>query len=196
MRLTIFTTPVLSPLLKRFSILVLRLAGWTLVGQMPTNTPKSVVIAAPHTSNWDLPYTLMVAFALDLNIHWMGKIQIFRFPFQGLMKWLGGIAVDRSQSTNMVSASAQTLRDAKGELHLVVPPEGTRAQSRHWKTGFYYIALEAQVPIVLGFLDFDSKTSGLGPALLPTGDLEADMKRIKGFYAPFKGKNASQFVLD
>ena len=196
MRLTIFTTPVLSPLLKRFSILVLRLAGWTLVGQMPTNTPKSVVIAAPHTSNWDLPYTLMVAFALDLNIHWMGKIQIFRFPFQGLMQWLGGIAVDRSQSTNMVSASAQTLRDAKGELHLVVPPEGTRAQSRQWKTGFYYIALEAQVPIVLGFLDFCSKTSGLGPALLPTGDLEADMKRIKGFYAPFKGKNASQFVLD
>ena len=196
MRLTIFTTPVLSPLLKRFSILVLRLAGWTLVGQMPTNTPKSVVIAAPHTSNWDLPYTLMVAFALDLNIHWMGKIQIFRFPFQGLMQWLGGIAVDRSQSTNMVSASAQTLRDAKGELHLVVPPEGTRAQSRHWKTGFYYIALEAQVPIVLGFLDFDSKTSGLGPALLPTGNLEADMKRIKAFYAPFKGKNASQFVLD
>lgn len=196
MRLTIFTTPVLSPLLKRFSILVLRLAGWTLVGQMPTNTPKSVAIAAPHTSNWDLPYTLMVAFALDLNIHWMGKIQIFRFPFQGLMQWLGGIAVDRSQSTNMVSASAQTLRDAEGELHLVVPPEGTRAQSRQWKTGFYYIALEAQVPIVLGFLDFGSKTSGLGPALLPTGDLEADMKRIKGFYAPFKGKNASQFVLD
>ena len=196
MRLTIFTTPVLSPLLKRFSILVLRLAGWTLVGQMPTNTPKSVVIAAPHTSNWDLPYTLMVAFALDLNIHWMGKIQIFRFPFQGLMQWLGGIAVDRSQSTNMVSASAQTLRDAKGELHLVVPPEGTRAQSRQWKTGFYYIALEAQVPIVLGFLDFGSKTSGLGPALLTTGNLEADMKRIKAFYAPFKGKNASQFVLD
>ena len=196
MRLTIFTTPVLSPLLKMFSILVLRLAGWTLVGQMPTNTPKSVVIAAPHTSNWDLPYTLMVAFALDLNIHWMGKIQIFRFPFQGLMQWLGGIAVDRSQSTNMVSASAHTLRDADGELHLVVPPEGTRAQSRHWKTGFYYIALEAQVPIVLGFLDFGSKTSGLGPTLLPTGDLEADMKRIKAFYAPFKGKNASQFVID
>jgi len=196
MRLTIFTTPFLSPLLKRFSIWVLRLAGWKLVGQMPTNTPKSVLIAAPHTSNWDLPYTLMVAFALDLNIHWMGKIQIFRFPFQGLMRWLGGIAVDRSQSTNMVSASAQTLRDTDGELHLVVPPEGTRSQSRQWKTGFYYIALQAQVPIVFGFLDFGSKTSGLGPALFPSGDLEADMTRIKAFYALFKGKNASQFVID
>jgi 1-acyl-sn-glycerol-3-phosphate acyltransferase len=112
------------------------------------------------------------------------------------MCWLGGIAVDRSQSTNMVSASAQTLRDADGELHLVVPPEGTRSQSRHWKTGFYYIALQAQVPIVLGFLDFGSKTSGLGPALVPTGDLEADMANIKAFYARFQGKNASQFIID
>jgi 1-acyl-sn-glycerol-3-phosphate acyltransferase len=195
MRLTIFTTPVLSPLLKRFSRWILRLAGWQIQGQMPLATPKSVIIAAPHTSNWDLPYTLMVAFALELNIHWMGKIQIFRFPFQSVMRWLGGIPVDRSQSTNMVLASAQTLRDVEGELHLVVPPEGTRSQSRHWKTGFYYIALEAHVPIVLGYLDFGSKSTGLGPALMPTGDIEADMAIIKAFYSPFQGKNASQFVL-
>jgi 1-acyl-sn-glycerol-3-phosphate acyltransferase len=195
MYLTIFTTPVLSPLLKRFSRWVLRRAGWQIQGHMPIDTPKSVIIAAPHTSNWDLPYTLLAAFALELNIHWMGKIQIFRFPFRGLMRWLGGIAVDRSQSTNMVLASAQTLRDNSGELHLVVPPEGTRSESRHWKTGFYYIALEAQVPIVLGFLDFGSKTTGLGPALVPSGDIEADMVKIKAFYAPFQGKNPSQFVL-
>ncbi len=196
MRLTIFTTPLLSPLLKRFSRLILHLAGWKLLGEMPSNTPKSVIIAAPHTSNWDLPYTLLVAFALELNIHWMGKIQIFRFPFKGVMCWLGGIAIDRSKSSNTVSASAQALRKAAGELHLVIPPEGTRAQSRQWKTGFYYIALEAQVPIVLGFLDFGSKTSGLGPAFVPTGDLDADMAIIKNFYAPFCGKNASQFVLE
>jgi 1-acyl-sn-glycerol-3-phosphate acyltransferase len=195
MYLTIFTTPILSPLLKRFSRWVLRRAGWQIQGHMPIDTPKSVIIAAPHTSNWDLPYTLLAAFALELNIHWMGKIQIFRFPFHGVMRWLGGIAVDRSQSTNMVSASAQTLRDNSGELHLVVPPEGTRSESRHWKTGFYYIALEAQVPIVLGFLDFGSKTTGLGPALVPSGEIEADMVKIKAFYAPFQGKNPSQFVL-
>jgi 1-acyl-sn-glycerol-3-phosphate acyltransferase len=196
MRLTIFTTPLLSPLLKRFSKWILRRAGWTLSGDMPCNTPKSVIIAAPHTSNWDLPYTLLVAFALELNIHWMGKIQIFRFPFNGLMRWLGGIPVDRSKSTNRVSASADVLRQALGELHLVIPPEGTRSQSRQWKTGFYYIALEAQVPIVLGFLDFGRKTAGLGPAFVPSGDLNADMVSIKNFYAPFRGKNASQFVLD
>lgn len=196
MRLTIFTTPVLSPLLKRFSTWTLRYLGWTLQGQMPANTPQSVIIAAPHTSNWDLPYTLMAAFALGLNIHWMGKIQIFRFPFQGLMRWLGGIAVDRTKSTNMVSASAEALTQAVGELHLVIPPEGTRSLSRVWKTGFYYIALEAQVPIVLGFLDFGKKTTGLGPAFVPTGDIDADMVVIKAFYATFQGKNASQFVLE
>ena len=125
MRITIFTTPVLSPMLRWLSRHTLRLLGWTLTGAMPTNTPKSVVIAAPHTSNWDFPYTLMVAFAMNLNIQWMGKQQLFRFPFRHLMLWLGGIAVNRSQSTNLVEASVQTLQNAQRDLHLVVPPEGT-----------------------------------------------------------------------
>jgi len=172
MRITIFTTPVLSPMLRWLSRHTLRLLGWTLTGAMPTNTPKSVVIAAPHTSNWDFPYTLMVAFAMNLNIQWMGKQQLFRFPFRHLMLWLGGIAVNRS------------------------PPEGTRSQSRHWKTGFYYIALGARVPIILGYMDFAEKKSGLGPAFMPTGDLASDMAQIKAFYAPFRGKNPDQFVTD
>lgn len=196
MRVTIFTTPLLSPTLRWLSKHILRLLGWTLTGSMPANTPKSVVIAAPHTSNWDFPYTLMVAFAMGLNIQWMGKKQLFRLPFRHLMRWLGGIPVDRSQSTNLVAASVATLLASPHELHLVVPPEGTRSQSRHWKTGFYYIALGAQVPIVLGYMDFAQKKSGLGPALVPTGDIEADMAQIKAFYAPFKGKNPDQFVSD
>lgn len=196
MPITIFTTPVLSPALRWLSKHLLRLLGWTLTGSMPANTPKSVVIAAPHTSNWDFPYTLMVAFAMGLNIQWMGKKQLFRWPFRHLMRWLGGIPVDRSQSTNLVAASVNTLLASPHELHLVVPPEGTRSQSRHWKTGFYYIALGAQVPIVLGYMDFAQKKSGLGPALVPTGDIEADMAQIKAFYAPFKGKNPDQFVSD
>jgi 1-acyl-sn-glycerol-3-phosphate acyltransferase len=196
MRITIFTTPLLSPLLRWLSRHMLHWLGWTLTGAMPTHTPQSVVIAAPHTSNWDFPYTLMVAFAMNLNIQWMGKQQLFRFPFRHLMLWLGGIPVDRSQSTNLVDASVQTLKTAQRDLHLVVPPEGTRSQSRHWKTGFYYIALGAQVPIILGYLDFAQKKSGLGPPLMPSGNLEADMAHIKAFYAPFKGKNPDQFVAD
>jgi 1-acyl-sn-glycerol-3-phosphate acyltransferase len=155
-----------------------------------------VVIAAPHTSNWDLPYTLMVAFALRLQIYWMGKSSIFSFPFGPVMRWLGGIAVNRSQASNLVDSCAQALVQAEGSVHLVVPPEGTRSKTRYWKTGFYYIALGAQVPIMLGYMDFAQKKSGIGPAFMPSGDLEADMAQIKAFYAPFKGKNPDQFVAD
>jgi 1-acyl-sn-glycerol-3-phosphate acyltransferase len=196
MQRTIFTTPGVNTVLRVLSTGFLKLTGWTLDGQAPAGHPKCVLIAAPHTSNWDLPYTLMVAFALRLNIHWMGKRQIFRWPFGGLMRWLGGIAVDRAQSTNLVAASAQALRAAEGSVHLVVPPEGTRSQTRHWKTGFYWIAHEAGVPIVLAYMDYPRKLSGLGPVFTPTGDVEADMRQIKAYYAQYKGKNWRQFSTD
>jgi 1-acyl-sn-glycerol-3-phosphate acyltransferase len=193
MHRTIFDTPVVKTALRAFSLVFLRLAGWRLEGALPANTPKCVLIAAPHTSNWDLPYTLMVAFALGINIHWMGKRQIFRWPFGALMRWLGGIAVNREQSTKLVAASAQVLREATGPLCLVVPPEGTRANTRHWKTGFYWIAHQAGVPIVMAYMDYPRKLSGLGPVFRPTGDVETDMAKIKAWYAQFKGKNWRQF---
>ena len=95
MHRTIFSTPLINTLLRVFSVTYLKLAGWQVKGALPAQAQKSVLIAAPHTSNWDLPYTLMVAFALRLNIYWMGKASIFRFPFGPVMRWLGGIAVDR-----------------------------------------------------------------------------------------------------
>lgn len=190
---TIFDTPVVNTFLRLISIAFLRLTGWKVVGKLPANAAKSVLIAAPHTSNWDLPYTLMVAYSLRLNIYWMGKQSLFRWPFGALMRWLGGLAVDRSKSANLVSASAAALVAADGCLQLVVPPEGTRGKTRHWKTGFYFIALEAKVPIVLAFMDYKRKVSGLGPVFLPTGDIEADMAEIKRFYAGIKGRNANQF---
>jgi 1-acyl-sn-glycerol-3-phosphate acyltransferase len=152
-----------------------------------------VLIAAPHTSNWDLPYTLMVAFHLRLNIYWMGKASIFRWPFRGVMMWLGGIPVVREKSNNLVAASVEALRAAAPPLQLVVPPEGTRSRTRYWKTGFYYIATGAGVPIVMAYMDYANKRSGLGPVFTPTGDIERDMEAIKAFYAPFKGRNAAQF---
>jgi 1-acyl-sn-glycerol-3-phosphate acyltransferase len=193
MQRTIFTTPVISPMFKGLSLAILKLAGWQVLGHLPEHAKKSVLIAAPHTSNWDLPMTLMVAFALELRPRWMGKASIFRWPFGGLMRWLGGIAVERSQSNNLVATSAQAIVDAREPLQLIVPPEGTRSKTRHWKTGFYYIAHGAQVPIVMAYMDYANKRSGLGPLFEPTGDVEADMARIKAFYQPFKGKNADQF---
>ena len=193
MHRTIFDTPVVNTVLRGLSLAVLKLAGWKVSGQLPANGRKCVLIAAPHTSNWDLPYTLMVAFALRLNIYWMGKEQIFKPPFRGLMMWLGGIPVRRESANNLVAASIESLQSADGPVQLVVPPEGTRSKARYWKTGFYYIAVGAQVPIVMAYMDYERKISGLGPVFEPTGDIEADMVTIKAFYAPFKCKNPSQF---
>ena len=190
---TIFDTPVVNTLLRVISRAALRLTGWTIEGSLPAHAAKSVLIAAPHTSNWDLPFTLMLAFSLRLRVYWMGKQSLFRAPFGGVMRWLGGIPVNREQSSNLVASSAQAMRAAKGPMQLIVPPEGTRGKTRHWKTGFYYIAQEAGVPIVLAFVDYGRKVGGLGPVFEPTGDLERDMADIKAFYAPIKGKNADQF---
>ena len=193
MHRTIFDTPIVNTVLRAFSLAFLQLAGWKVQGSLPAGAEKSVLIAAPHTSNWDLPYTLMVAFSLRLTPDWMGKEQIFKPPFRGLMMWLGGLPVDRARSTNLVAASVEALKAANGPLQLIVPPEGTRGKTRFWKTGLYYIAQGAQVPIVLAYLDYDKKIGGLGPVFQPTGDIDADMAAIKSFYAPFKGKNADQF---
>lgn len=193
MHRTLFTTPVVNTLLRGMSIAFLKLTGWKVEGSLPAHAAKCVLIAAPHTSNWDLPYTLMVAFVLRLNIYWMGKNSLFKPPFRGVMMWLGGIPVNREQSTNLVAASAEALRTAEGQVQLVVPPEGTRSKTRYWKTGFYYIALGAQVPIVMAYMDYALKRSGLGPMVHPSGDIEKDMLLVKAFYAPFKGKNADQF---
>ena len=190
---TLFDTPVVNTVLRAGSLAFLKLRGWTVEGALPPEARKAVLIAAPHTSNWDLPYTLMVAFALRLNIYWMGKASLFRWPFGPVMRWLGGIPVDRARSRNLVAASAQAIVDADGPVQLVVPPEGTRDKTRHWKTGFYFIALQARVPIILAYMDYAERRSGLGPVFMPTGDVDADMAAIKRFYAPIRGRRADRF---
>ena len=192
MHRTIFTTPGVSTVLRGLSLAFLKLTGWRVEGHLPADCPKCVVIAAPHTSNWDLPNMLLAGFALRANLYWMGKRSIFKPPFGAFMRWLGGIAVNREKSNNLVAASVEAIRAAPGALQLVVPPEGTRSKVRYWKTGFYYIAHGAGVPIVLSYMDYARKVSGIGPVFHPTGDIERDMGHIKTFYAPFKGKNPDQ----
>jgi len=193
MHLTIFDTPGVNALLRAGSRVFLKIAGWRIEGALPPGVHKCVLIAAPHTSNWDLPYTLMTAFVLRLHPYWMGKASIFKPPFGPLMRWLGGIAVDRAQSTNLVAASVEALKAADGPVQLIVPPEGTRSKVTRWKTGFYYIAVGAEVPVLLAYMDYAEKRAGLGPVFTPTGDVDRDMEAIKAFYAPFKGKYPRQF---
>lgn len=196
MHQTIFSTPVVNTFVRYLSKMYLKLVGWKILGTLDPAAHKSVFIAAPHTSNWDLPFTLMAAFQAQLTIYWMGKSSIFSFPFGALMRWLGGIEVDRAKSSNLVAASAQALIQSSGPVQLVVAPEGTRSKTHYWKSGFYHIALAAQVPIVMAYIDYEKKVVGLGPLFYPTGNLEADMVKIKAFYAPFKGKNGKQVVQD
>jgi 1-acyl-sn-glycerol-3-phosphate acyltransferase len=195
MHRTIFTTPVVNTVLRGFSIAFLKLTGWKVEGALPPEAYKCVLIAAPHTSNWDLPYTLMVSFVLRMDVYWIGKQSIFKPPFSNIMQWLGGIPVNREQSNNLVAASAEAIVKADGMVQLIVPPEGTRSKATYWKTGFYYIALGAKVPIMMAYMDYSEKRSGLGPLFYPSGDIDKDMVAIKAFYAQFKGKNAHQFDL-
>lgn len=190
---TLFNTPVLLPALRALARAWLRAAGWRTEGSLPAHAAKCVLVAAPHTSNWDLPYALSLALGLQLHLAWMGKASLFQAPFGGLMRWLGGLPVDRSKSHNAVDSAARALREASGPLQLAIAPEGTRGRVQEWKTGFYFIAQQAGVPIVLAYVDYGRKVGGLGPVFTPTGDVQRDIAEIRRFYAGVQGRNPQQF---
>lgn len=175
-----------SPFTYALGRLWMRIFGWTVVGELPPGG-KAVLIAAPHTSNWDFTFMLAAAFVLRIKLSWMGKDSLFKRPFGGLFRRLGGIPINRSAAHGVVEQIADRFKRAKA-LIVAVAPSGTRAQRDYWKSGFYWIASKAQVPIVCGYLDYRLKRAGLGLALLPTHDLRADMQRIRDFYQEIRGR--------
>ncbi|RMF01586.1 MAG: acyltransferase [Chloroflexi bacterium] len=160
--------------------------GWTVTGTLP-NHNKYVLIGAPHTSNWDFLFMLAFAAVLRLRVSWMGKDSLFKRPFGGIMRRLGGIPIDRSRSSGMVQGIAQRFAESD-RLVLLITVSGTRKKGDYWKSGFYWIAHTAQVPIVCAYLDYEKKEGGLGPTINPTGDVAADMNRIREFYTGIQGK--------
>lgn len=171
----------------------LRLLGWRAQGEFPPEARDGcVLLAAPHTSNWDLFFLIAFAMAFDLHVSWMGKHTLFRPPMGFAMRWLGGIPVRRGEPKRTVEQMAELFRSRK-PLVLVVSPEGTRRRSEHWKSGFYWIARRAGVPIVPSYLDFGTKTAGFGPALVPTDSLSADMDRLRAVYAGRRGLHPAEF---
>ncbi|KJV33626.1 glycerol acyltransferase [Aquitalea magnusonii] len=190
MHYTIFDTPILRDLMRALSIFLLRLRGWRIAGQFP-DLPKYVLIAAPHTSNWDFPLTLGVCFALRAKLYWMGKHTLFWGPMGPIMRWLGGIPVRRSRSNSLVQQMVEVYQRSD-KLVVAIPPEGTRQRVKEWKTGFYHIACGAQVPVVLTYMDYARKECGFGPVFYPCGDIEADMPRIRAFYQDKTGKYPDQ----
>lgn len=166
--------------------LFLRVTRWSVEGSVPSHG-KFVMIAAPHTSNWDLPYMLAVAAMLGAKVSWMGKEQIFTRPFAGVMRWLGGIPVRRDAPQNLVEQMIGVFAESD-DLILVVPPEGTRSEAEYWHSGFYHIAVGAGVPVIPGFLDWERRVGGVGDPIELTGDVHEDMDRMRAFYGPLRGK--------
>lgn len=191
MHRTLFDTPIVSTLLRFLAKFLLWCFGWKTIGPKPQEK-KYLFVAAPHTSNWDLFFMVMIASNLQIKLYWMGKDSIFKFPFKHIMHWMGGISVDRSKSNDVVAGMVKIYKECD-DLVVSIPPEGTRSHTVYWKTGFYHIANGAGIPICLGFLDFAKKEGGVGPMFKPTGDIEKDMADIKQFYKNITGKYPDRF---
>ena len=164
----------------------LGILGWKIQGQDPTYR-KFVFIAAPHTSNWDLPFMLATAYVMRVHISWFGKHTLFTPPCGWLLRKLGGIPVDRRAPQSLVTQMAEQFR-SRDYLVLAVPPEGTRSRVDCWKSGFYHIAAQSGVPIGLGYLDYERKLCGLGMFVKPSGDIKEDMDEIRSFYRDIRGR--------
>ncbi len=166
-------------------------SGWSFEGQVPP-TRKFIILAAPHTSNWDLPAMLCLAWTLGLRLRWMGKHTLFRWPLGPLMRWMGGLPIDRRAAHGVVQEVVAAFQN-QDELELVIPPEGTRGRAEYWKSGFYHIALAAHVPIVLGRLDWATHIGSLSEPFYPTGDVRADMDFIRAHYAGVTALHPDRF---
>ena len=178
-------------MLKLIGRVWLALVGWTAAENPPALT-KCVVIAAPHTSNWDLVHMVAISWVYGVELSFMTKHTLFWPPLGWLLHAVGAVPVDRRARHNLVAQTVEFFQ-SRDRLMLAVPAEGTRGRTEFWKSGFYRIALAADVPIVLGYLDYRIKEGGLGPQVQPTGDLRADMDQIRAFYTDKTGRHPEQF---
>lgn len=168
------------------SRLGLKLVGWRFEGEQPPEK-KYVCLATPHTSNWDGLLLVALTDSIGLKMRWMIKDTWFKGPMGTVLRSTGAVAINRGKATNVVDQMVQLFADSD-ELVLVIPPEGTRSRAEYWKSGFYHIARRAHVPVVPAYLDYSRRRARLGPALDMSGDVKADMDRIRAFYAEYQPK--------
>ena len=171
-----------------FCSFMLRMLGWKITGDYPYQIKKCIFAVIPHTSNWDFPLGLLIRGSLSQNITFFAKNSLFCFPFAGLFKWLGGVPVDRSKSTNFVDAVIQLYNESE-ELMTVISPEGTRSKVEKLKSGFYYIAKGAKIPIILCKFDYENREVHFEKPFHPTKDKNADFEYFRNYFKNVKGKN-------
>lgn len=178
------------PVIRAMARGVLRLFGWKLLGTFP-NVPRVLIIAAPHSSAWDAIWGLLIKVAIGLDIEFMAKKEIFFFPLGLVLRLLGGVPVDRHAANGVVGATVQALR-SKPVCWVVLAPEGTRRRVERWRTGFWHIARQANVPVCCLYLHYPEKTFGVGPVLEMSDDMHADIAKLRAYFAPFQGKHRSR----
>ncbi len=183
------------------SRLIFWIFGWTLDDKLKADFRRCVMIAAPHTSNWDFIFARAAFFQMGIPVRFTVKKEWVRFPLGGLFRAMGAIAIDRSPKKpgdprpSMVESMIRLFEENK-ELVVLVTPEGTRSYREKWKSGFYHVAVGAGVPIALGYLDFGKKCAGVGKIIYPSGDMEKDMREIMDFYKNIQPKHPEKFSLD
>ena len=177
-----------------FSKFLLRILGWTPVGQIPDGINKAVFITAPHTSFVDFFVGRLYCWSHKIPAKIFIKQEAFKWYYGWLLKFVGGIPIDRSQPGNRVEIAAEMIKE-RDHIFLAITPEGTRKRVTKWKKGFYFIAQKAEVPIILSFLDYGKKEVGIGPILDVSGDIEKDFKTIEDYYRGMKGKYPEMFNL-
>lgn len=165
----------------------MRLFGWSTSGQVP-NLSKFIIVGAPHTSNWDFIIVIAAATALGIRLSWLAKHTLFRGPTGPVFRWMGGIAVDRNAAGGVVGDTVNSFNQSD-KLIIGITPEGTRSKVKGWKSGFYRIAQQAEIPILLAAFDYGKKDLTLGPLFYPTGDYEADLARIQEHFKNIKAKH-------
>lgn len=172
-------------------IIFFKIAGWRFEGRWPKEIAKMVTIEVPHTSYWDFPIGILIRRILDVEIQWAGKASLFRFPFGILGRWMGGVPVVRSKRTNFVSALVE-IYNKSDKMNICIAAEGTRGKVDKLKTGFYYIATGANVPIFMVKFDYKNRIVWMREPFYPTGDFEADMSIIDNYFAGTQGKYPSK----
>lgn len=168
--------------------------GWRIESGIPKDLKKCVVVMAPHTSMWDFVIGRLAWFILGLKVKFLIKKELFFFPLGGIVKWLGGIPVDRSKSGRLVESVAAQF-DQYDSFYITIAPEGTRSLNPKWKRGFYYIAKQANVPVALSYLDYKKKIGGIGKIFTPTGDYANDFRILEEFYRGIGAKHPEKYNL-
>jgi len=172
-----------------------KLKGWKVRGGIPAGIKKCVLVAAPHTSNWDFLYGSFAWKLFGLDVKYLAKKSLFRFPLGMFFRALGGVPVDRSKNTNLVDAMVE-LVNSKDEIIVLMTPEGTRKKVDKWKTGFYHLAQKANIPIVLGKINYKTKEAFIGQSFIPSGNIEKDFEIIRAFFKDVVGRNPENFSLE